>query len=147
MRYPKLLITFSCICGIACVLLIVLWVRSYWWADGINYQSNHLIQLVSFRGGVALAAFEMAPGDKSPGWLLDSYPPSEWKDYWPKVVGLYYAETPGYSQVLIPYWFITLLSIVAGTVPWLRWRFSLRTLLIATTLVAVVLGLIVWLSR
>jgi hypothetical protein len=27
----------------------------------------------------------------------------------------------------------------------LRWRFSLRTLLIATTLVAVVLGLIVWL--
>ena len=30
--------------------------------------------------------------------------------------------------------------------PWLRWRFSLRTLLIATTLVAVVLGLIVWLE-
>jgi hypothetical protein len=28
-----------------------------------------------------------------------------------------------------------------------RWRFTLRTLLIATTLVAVVLGLIVWLSR
>ena len=34
--------------------------------------------------------------------------------------------------------------------PWLPWmpgRFSLRTLLIATTLVAVVLGLIVWLRR
>jgi hypothetical protein len=30
-------------------------------------------------------------------------------------------------------------------VPWLRWRFSLRTLQIATTLVAVALGLIVWL--
>ncbi len=29
----------------------------------------------------------------------------------------------------------------------IRWRFSLRTLLIATTLVAVVLGLIVWLAR
>ena len=32
--------------------------------------------------------------------------------------------------------------------PWLRCpRFSLRTLLIATTLVAVVLGIIVWMSR
>ena len=34
-----------------------------------------------------------------------------------------------------------------GVAPWLRWRFSLRTLLIATTLVAVVLGLIVWSVR
>ena len=31
--------------------------------------------------------------------------------------------------------------------PWITWRFSLRTLLIATTLVAVVLGIIVWMSR
>ena len=38
-----------------------------------------------------------------------------------------------------------MLSAVAAISPWLRWRFSLRTLLIATTLVAVVLGLIVWL--
>jgi hypothetical protein len=34
--------------------------------------------------------------------------------------------------------------------PWLRqlgWRFSLRTLLIATTLVAIGLGLIVWATK
>jgi hypothetical protein len=31
--------------------------------------------------------------------------------------------------------------------PWLRSRFSLRTLLIATTLIAVVLGMIVWTVR
>ena len=39
---------------------------------------------------------------------------------------------------------------ICGTLaaaPWLRWRFSLRTLLIATTLVAVVLGVIVVSSR
>ena len=38
------------------------------------------------------------------------------------------------------------LVTMVGILPWyyqLRWRFSLRTLLIATTLVAVVLGLIV----
>ena len=31
--------------------------------------------------------------------------------------------------------------------PWVRYRFTLRTLLIATTLVAVVLGLILWAAR
>jgi hypothetical protein len=42
--------------------------------------------------------------------------------------------------------------LVAGTLaafPWAesKWQFSLRTLLIATTLVAVVLGIIVWMSK
>ena len=43
-----------------------------------------------------------------------------------------------------------LCSIAAlAAAPWIRWsrRFSLRTLLIATTLVAVVLGLIVYAAR
>jgi hypothetical protein len=48
-----------------------------------------------------------------------------------------------------PYWFLALISVAltAATAPWklVSWRFSLRTLLIATTLVALVLGLIVWL--
>ena len=37
--------------------------------------------------------------------------------------------------------------VVLAAAPWLRWRFSLRTLLIATTLIAVLLGIIVWKSR
>ncbi len=43
-----------------------------------------------------------------------------------------------------------MLTVICGalaTAPWLRFRFSLRTLLIATTLVAVVLGLIVAVLR
>ena len=32
MRFRKLRIAWSVVCGIACVLLIVLWVRSYWWS-------------------------------------------------------------------------------------------------------------------
>ena len=31
MRFRKLRIAWSVVCGIACVLLIVLWVRSYWY--------------------------------------------------------------------------------------------------------------------
>src|SRR6185295_4017804 len=33
MRFRKLRIAWSATCLIACVLLIVLWVRSYWWED------------------------------------------------------------------------------------------------------------------
>ncbi len=36
---------------------------------------------------------------------------------------------------------------VFATFPWIRWHFSLRTLLIAITLVAVVLGVLVWMVR
>ena len=49
--------------------------------------------------------------------------------------------------VIVPFWMAVLSTGSLATAPWVRWskRFRVRTLLIATTLVAVVLGLIVWL--
>jgi branched-subunit amino acid ABC-type transport system permease component len=50
----------------------------------------------------------------------------------------------------LPHWFIAGFFAAFAATTWvrqLRWRFSLRTLLIATTLVAVVLGAIVWSIR
>jgi hypothetical protein len=49
----------------------------------------------------------------------------------------------------IPQWLLVLSVLLLAAAPWLRCsaRFSLRTLLIATTLVAVVLGLMVWAAR
>src|SRR6476661_7413421 len=35
MKFRKLRIAWSVLCGIACVLLILLWVRSYWWNDSV----------------------------------------------------------------------------------------------------------------
>jgi len=42
---------------------------------------------------------------------------------------------------MIPYWFVLLLAAVVGTVPWIRFIFSLRTMLIAVTAIAALLGL------
>jgi hypothetical protein len=49
----------------------------------------------------------------------------------------------------VQYWLLALFALMSGGVPWLRWprRFTLRTLLIATTLVAFALALIVWAAR
>ena len=50
------------------------------------------------------------------------------------------------DSLSIPHWFAVALAATFAATPWLRWRFSLRTLLIAITLVALVLGLVVWLG-
>jgi hypothetical protein len=47
------------------------------------------------------------------------------------------------SNISLPHWVVAMASVAVATAPWLfhwRFRFSLRTLLIATTLIAVVLG-------
>jgi len=52
--------------------------------------------------------------------------------------------------ITFPFWFAFAIAAFLATAPWLRQlslRFSLRTLLIATTLIAVALGLIVWATR
>jgi hypothetical protein len=60
--------------------------------------------------------------------------------------GAYWLSSTDYG-VLVPHWFLLVLAGTFAALPWLRWRFTLRTLLIATTLVAVVLGLAVWFRR
>jgi hypothetical protein len=45
------------------------------------------------------------------------------------------------------YWFSASFAAATGVMPWLRWHFSLRTLLVAMTLVAVGLGWIVYATR
>jgi hypothetical protein len=53
----------------------------------------------------------------------------------------------GNSNAAVPFWFLVAVAAALSIAPWLRFRFSLRTLLIAMTLFAVVLGLIVWPRR
>jgi hypothetical protein len=49
--------------------------------------------------------------------------------------------------VQLPHWFLVVLTAAFTVIRWMKWRFSLRTLLIATTLVAVALGAIVLAAR
>ncbi len=53
------------------------------------------------------------------------------------------------SEIVVPHWFLVLLSAAFAAAPWIRWsnRFSLRALLIGTTIVAVLLGAIVYAIR
>ncbi len=144
-------IAFSITCLIACMLLIALWVRSYWWVETVFVP---ITKTSYFILGSDPNAFGIGFGGKSPHftqawlkmrtdeWLTHGEPHDRW--FYLTFFRIYGAS------VWMPYWCGVLLSASFATVPWkrqLRFRFTTRTLLIATTLVAVVLGLIVWLVR
>ena len=152
MRFRKLRIAWSVVCGIACVLLLVLWVRSYWNWDCINVQ---------FPGPYWIGAHSLS-GIVVAGGQARQNLPSAW-EWWASLGDVPIPRDPynsyfgfgyknwglGYFSVYVPYWFLALGSVAAGIAPWRSWprSFSLRTLLIATTLVAIALGLIMWTSQ
>lgn len=61
--------------------------------------------------------------------------------------GFRFGSSPRNSVASVPFWAIVLTIALAAGLPWIQLRFSLRTLLIGMTLVAVILGLIFALSR
>jgi hypothetical protein len=47
----------------------------------------------------------------------------------------------------LPFWIVVPVFLTLAAAPWIRWRFSLRTLLIATTLIAALLGVFAYAAR
>jgi hypothetical protein len=161
MRFRKLRIAWSVACGIACVLLIVLWVRSYRHeanslsiGDSVSYydRENRSFSAASWKGAfhfnlvyprarlpwkpvrIGIQASEV----RLPNHFAES-----------GILGFGASTKELSSDIRVPCWFSVLLASMIAITPWIRWskRFSLSTLLMATTLVAVVLGLIVWSMR
>jgi hypothetical protein len=146
MKHRKLRIAWSVAWGIVAVLLIALWVRSYWWVDLAFFKVGNdvLVLAGSMPGAIDI---NIVPEESIPLGMY--HQPS---DEWMRAQGR--RKRPGFlidsHAILAPYWFWLLMPAIVAAIPWLPWwssRFSLRTLLIAMTLVAVGLGLIVWLAR
>src|SRR4051812_16865232 len=134
MRFRKLRIAWSVFWGLACVLLIVLWVRSYWMADYIF--SRH----VGMCSATGVVQFEVRLRAGDYQWA--SIPANESKAISPRFQFHFWFRPDIGGYVNIQYPFLVLILSISATVSHIR-RFSLRTLLIATTLTGVVLGLIV----
>ena len=131
MTYRKLRIAWSVFWSVAAVLLIVLWVRSYWWVDAVPK-----LHLATGRGDLYInQPLQLQPGSRSDFRLGLITMTLEGQN-------IVRVGPPGFVMSL---WPITLPLLALAASPWFYLRFSLRTLLIATTLVALVLGLIAWL--
>jgi hypothetical protein len=150
MRFRKLRIAWSVLWGVAAVLFIALWVRSYRWVEHVYYETpNAIFGVDSTRGTTWIfrnsrpdritgIGWDIRQGDQDP--LQKREPKRD-----PTLLGFGWHRKANLISIGLPYWSFVILTIALGGLPWLPRRFSLRTLLIATTLVAVGLGLIVWL--
>lgn len=167
MKFRKLRMAWSVGWGVVALLLVVLWVRSYWWRDPlvIFVSAGRSIHIISMHGGASVAYINDSPfTNKSANPTADyvlgrslfsevnrskripsSYRPPE----------LYHAALrwnvyDDGIRINLPYWCLVLTSFAFASASWtsaFMCRFSLRTLLISMALVAVTLGLIVWASR
>jgi hypothetical protein len=175
MKFRKLRIAWSVGCAIACLLLIVLWVRSYLSYDRMHCPLSSLlidqslrqraVELIDGRQrihGSQLLILHSIEGRlrvhaggqslEGPGWYLswwdvestpvDNLSPHRTTRVSPRW-NYGFGEYGRYAE--FPHWFPVVFFGGLATIPWLHWskRFSLRTLLIAMTLVAVALGIIV----
>ena len=137
-------------CVIACLLLIGLWVRSYWWSDHFTFtkyevwsvRGNFVIHFFTGSGGFPSAEL-LGYGKTS---LKNTASPPYGTPTWDFLVmyGSTWRGMPTYITCRLPALFVV--SVMGMVVPWIPWskRFSLRALLVVTTVVAVVLGVIVW---
>ena len=164
MNHPRiaraLRITWTALCGIACVLLCVLWVRSHSWIDQATIRVTHSqsLDLILIRDGIRFVGrYNLANPDPN-FWSWDTLPLSKIQSiaFAPRKVWdgrrIDWGDTSrrGFNEVyvLLPYWLLVSAMAAFAAVPWLKIipsRFNLRTLLLAMTLVALVLGRIVWL--
>jgi hypothetical protein len=149
MRFRKLRIAWTLFCGIACVLLCVLWVRSYWWREQIEIRQSSLISCAAYANGELVFVTNPVPVTIRGGWSFRRDPASEAEPPPGESIPAFCFSTQGVFTLAVPFWFAALSAAVCAALPHVRWskRFTLTTLLIATTVVAVVLGGIVWAVR
>jgi hypothetical protein len=152
----RLLNIASIVCLVLCVVLMGMWVRSYHADDTLSgrLSAEHGFSIESIPGRLIL--FE---GTGLYTWAIATVRAEGSKTHVkPKNFGfaVYYYGMAGTSaaapffMLVVPYWFLTLVSGSLAMLLRLRRplrQFSLRSLFIATTFLAVVLGMIAWLDR
>jgi hypothetical protein len=129
-----------------------MWVRSYWYLESVLSDYGNVSTV---RGTVIVNFFDFVYAWKleKNDWAVIREAPWRWShdapmQRWPPIRISH--PVYGVRRVELEYWFLSPLFALLGIAVWqsrLRFRFTLRTLLIATTLIAAVLGIMVWANR
>jgi hypothetical protein len=127
----------------ACVLLVALWVRNTSRYDNVDINVPGICRAVTWSIDGTLILTMKYGGTASTGWQISMNRISAGGGEF--LYGFNFQSHPGGWFCTVPHWFAMLLCIILAAVPWIHWsrRYSLRALLIATTLVAIGLGLVV----
>jgi hypothetical protein len=151
MRYRKLRIAWSVFWGLAAVFLIVLCVRSYFIRDTAWLPTSKIsVEMNSLCGRVVLVfpvdAYMLGNQFKTFHAKINRGDTSRFQN---SILRIVVIRQLNLTEIGIPFWCLILACVALVAAPWLQYqrKFSLRTLVIFTTLVAVGLGLMVWVTR
>jgi hypothetical protein len=136
LRGLKIVVAVTCLT--ACVLLVALWVRSYWKHDAmVVYQGS---RIGSEYGTVYFYRHPPLVPNTGRNFGFGTLPSPSRKPTFMFECKL----TANDTRIRAPHWYIAPLFAALAASPWLPWskRFSLRTLPIATALVAFVLAIV-----
>lgn len=153
----RLLNIASSVCVIACVALMVGWVRSHSYSDDINTRLGpyHGLEIRSSPGLLGFEQYSLDTPSVWPGTMSSVENKGDQELLYRKVVPMNRMGFGGSfswprQKWMLPYWFLVLgsgLLAIGLRTKWPPWRFSLRTFLIATMFLAVVLGMMSWRDR
>jgi hypothetical protein len=127
--------------------VIGLWVRSYYRGDSVAgpFRDTHMIGIGSHYGTTAwMSRSQKRLPDK---WMVRHFAARPEEAAKRTQEGFLARLGFGVKHYLmLPHWFLAALSFGLAALAWPRqfWRFTIRTLLLATTLLAGVLGLVVY---
>jgi hypothetical protein len=139
MKHRKLRVAWSVAWGLLALMLLIWWVRSYWWSDSLGRGAYRMASAQ----GVVQFSNQLMPGDPGSFWTSNAFDDS------PYVLPKFrYHSDFSKRYINAPHWLYIMLLSATSAAGWLRLkRFSLRSLLIAMTIVAVLLGLLVMMLR
>jgi hypothetical protein len=138
----KVRIGVSVFFGVLAVALCVLWVRSYLVRDYVQFSARGAVHVHSSCGMIEYSWLASRPK----AWEYSTFPPHDYGDW--KLHNLWRTGRT-YQHALVPFALVVGTTIVATLLPWsgaVR-QFSLRTLFITTSIIAILLGLAVWAGR
>jgi hypothetical protein len=154
-KHRKLRIAWSVAWGLLAVLLVALWVRSCWTIDNVRMplRASWTLYFGSSSGEFAVRVRTQVPytfiwRTYDVDAVHQSTRPEVIKFY-TKVLGRFSYVYDAGPALVAPDWFLIGVALALSSAPSFRMpkRFSLRTLLVATTLIAVGLGAIVWRAK
>ncbi len=140
LRYLR--IAASAVALATCVWLAIQWTHGPWVRRCLEWMSPTPQYLSVGSTGSALG-FSVEPRYFSGAEFISLEPyPYYHEEPLPTKLGFLFWKDEYSCGFFAPFWALIPLSLLLSASPWIRWTYSIRTLLITMTLIAVVLGLI-----
>jgi hypothetical protein len=130
----------------ACLLVGALWVRSYWWADEIVLRRSPaaLITCQSMQGSMRFVAYPRPLFTGIRKLNFESRPAAALNEkFEPDLYGNLRRVRLDRWPLIVPHWAWMLATGLLAAGPWVRWRFSVRGVLVLMAFIAAMFAILV----